>query len=288
MKKANHCKWVALLLVAVLFSGCAGASAPNADATTAESSAVTEETTMPEPSTAETSSPMTEPLTEATLPALQIEPGDYIMTFTDENTEDYLDYYLFIPENATENMSLLIFLHGDGEVGQIDKLKDFGPVGQAKEIYGSEYPFIIISPCTRHKTWIDGTIPATLKGLIDHVAETYNVDRDRIVISGHSRGAIGTWNMVSLYGDFFSAAVPISCGTGKALDMDNMVKVPVWGFAGTGEAAEQEYMGRMKNLIQRITEAGGPAQLTVLEGATHGETSSLPFTKETFEWMLSQ
>ncbi len=228
------------------------------------------------------------PKTESTIPALEIEPGDYLLTFTDENTGDYLDYYLFIPENAVEGMPLIVFLHGDGEVGKIDSLRDYGMIGQAKDVYGEEFPFIAISPCTRVTSWISGTIPQTLKALIDATVSTYSIDKEHIILTGHSRGSIGTWYMLSEYGDFFSAAVPVSCGSDSVLNIENCAEVPIWAFVGNGDVYENKYEWAMRSIIQRILDCGGQAEITILNGATHGDTSTEPYTLETFQWMLEQ
>ena len=201
---------------------------------------------------------------------------------------DYLDYYLFIPENAVENMPLIIFLHGIGEVGQVDLLEDHGMIKKAKEIYGDSFPFIALSPCTNTTSWTKYAVPDTLKALIDDIAVKCKIDPDRIIITGHSLGAIGTWNMVSLYGDFFSAAVPISCGIDQPMDYANCANVPIWAFAGTVGEYEVNYNNAMHHIVDRIVSYGGNVRITVLSGADHEMTLLAPYTPEFFQWMLEQ
>ena len=227
-----------------------------------------------------------ENMPEITPEPLNIATGDYMETYTDDMTGDWLDYWLFVPENATTNMPLIIFLHGDGEVNNIMTLKNFAMIKQAKEIYGQNFPFIAISPCTRTYSWIKGNIPTTLKGLIDSVVETYSIDTERIIITGHSRGAIGTWHLVDMYSDFFSAAVPVSCDSESPIDVANCVSTPIWGFVGGGDY--YDYGVNMQSLATQINELGGNAQITVLNSCSHGGTKDAAYTIETFEWMLSQ
>ena len=217
-----------------------------------------------------------------------MEPGSYLETYQDEETQDYLDYYLFIPEGASDKMPLVIFLHGDGEVGNPLLLEDFGLIKAAREIYGEKFPFIAISPCTRVESWISGSIPQTLIGLIDDISERLSINTDRIIITGHSRGAIGVWHMISTYGDFFSAAVPVSCGAETALDMENCVQVPVLAHAGNIGKNENIYREQMFNIVHKIKENGGNAELIVLESKNHTQTSTCAFTEEVFLWMLEQ
>ena len=239
--------------------------------------------------------PVTEISTEIPTEAVTVppyifpmEPGSYLETYQDEETQDYLDYYLFIPEGASDKMPLVIFLHGDGEVGNPSLLEDFGLIKAAREIYGEKFPFIAISPCTRVESWISGSIPQTLIGLIDDISERLSINTDRIIITGHSRGAIGVWHMISTYGDFFSAAVPVSCGAETALDMENCVQVPVLAHAGNIGKNENIYREQMFNIVHKIKENGGNAELIVLESKNHTQTSTCAFTEEVFLWMLEQ
>ena len=239
--------------------------------------------------------PVTEISTEMPTEAVTVppyifpmEPGSYLETYQDEETQDYLDYYLFIPEGASDKMPLVIFLHGDGEVGNPLLLEDFGLIKAAREIYGEKFPFIAISPCTRVESWISGSIPQTLIGLINDISERFSINRDRIIITGHSRGAIGVWHMISTYGDFFSAAVPVSCGAETALDMENCVQVPVLAHAGNIGKNENIYREQMFNIVHKIKENGGNVELIVLENKNHTQTSTCAFTEDVFLWMLEQ
>ena len=248
-----------------------------------------------EPAEEFSQAPVTEIPTEMPTEAVTVppyifpmEPGSYLETYQDEETQDYLDYYLFIPEGASNKMPLVIFLHGDGEVGNPSLLEDFGLIKAAREIYGEKFPFIALSPCTRVESWISGSIPQTLIGLINDISARLSINTDQIIITGHSRGAIGVWHMISTYGDFFSAAVPVSCGAETALDMENCVQVPVLAHAGNIGKNENIYREQMFDIVHKIKENGGNAELIVLENKNHTQTSTCAFTEDVFLWMLEQ
>lgn len=230
--------------------------------------------------------PATEP-PEETAPPLGMPAGSYLDSYTDEETGDYLDFYIHFPENAVEGMPLLVFLHGDGEVGNPYVLKNGGIIGKIRKLYGEEFPFISIAPNTRVRSWINGDIPETLKGLIDATVEMYSIDPERIIISGHSRGAIGVWNMISIYGDYFSAAVPIGSPHAKGhINYDNASKVPVWTFAGNIGETENSYHKYLEYNVEQINNRGGSAKFTILEGYNHGGAKSGAITQDTVIWML--
>ncbi len=156
------------------------------------------------------------------------------------------------------------------------------------ELYGTDFPFIAVSPCTHVRSWTDENVSGTLKGLIDHLVQVYEIDPDRIIITGHSLGAIGVWNMISTYGDFFAGAVPVSCGIDLPLDYDRCAEVPVYGIVGNMGEYENNYRRAMVKIVDNITQAGGNASLLVLDGATHEDTSTAAFGMETFQWILEQ
>ena len=216
------------------------------------------------------------------------EPGNYRECYNSgASSESWMEYYLHIPEGATENMPLVIFLHGDGEVGLIDNLENYGLMESAREIYGDQFPFIAITPCTRIYSWIRDDVSALLKQVIDTVVTDYSIDPNRIIITGHSRGAIGTWDLISRYGDFFSAAVPVSCNNENPMKLDTASKVPVWAFVGDQGQVEEKYAQYMGETVDALVKAGGDAKLTQLEDHWHIDTDTGAFTREVFDWMLS-
>lgn len=268
-------KLLPLLLLSLLLSGCA--ETPPPETTTPPTIAVTEPTLPAE----------TIPPTEA--PSLPYGPGDHLLRYDSSEYGDYLEYYLHIPENAQPGMPFIIFLHGDGEVGNLEGLSCYGLMAAAKEIYGENYPFIAITPCTRTISWVKDSIHGTLTELIEDVIGSCMADREKIIITGHSRGAIGTWNLISLYGDYFSAAVPISCDCGdRIINYASAAQVPLWAFVGSEGDLDQKYVRSMGYMCDQVTAAGGSAQFTILWGDYHNDTCKNAFTPELFQWMLEQ
>lgn len=234
--------------------------------------------------------PITEPTEPSTEPDLSIavEPGAHCGVATDDTTGDYLEYFLFVPEDAVQDMPLIVFLHGDGEAGNLASLETNVLITKLQEFYGDNYPFIVLAPCTRTASWIKGTIPSTLKFLIDEIVTECEIDPNRIILTGFSRGSIGVWHMISAYGDYFSAAVPVSCGNETALNLDNCVKVPILAFAGSGDENEWMYYNAMNNNVLRIQQAGGNAEMILLSGLMHPQTPYEAYSMDTFRWMLEQ
>ena len=269
-------KYLLLLFCALLLCGCSEpmVSAPTESATSATT----------EPTIAESTAPQT------TMPDLSISvpTGTHRCRFDDDTTGDYLEYYLFIPENAVQDMPLIVFLHGDGEVGNPDALEHYGPIIGAKEIYGESFPFILLSPATRQKSWTNGTIPDTLMNLIRYIIQECEIDPGRVILTGHSRGAMGTWYLASEYSEFFAAAVPVSCGTDMPLNFENLAQIPIFALTGNVGTYEINYKNAMEYLVSQINNHGGHVEFRILNGLGHDATSEKAYNQELFEWILEQ
>ena len=63
-----------------------------------------------------------------------------------------------------------------------------------------------------------------------HIAGQYNIDPDRIYITGLSMGGFGTWGAVTRRPGLFAAAVPMS-GYGNASDAASVRSIPFLVFS---------------------------------------------------------
>lgn len=281
--------YVLILAVVMLFAFCACASEKTAPTEIPTEPTVPSEPTETQPVATEppvTTAPTEPP--EPTIPPLA-EAGAYFDTFYSDEYDDYLDYYVHIPVGSVEGMPLVVYLHGDGEVNQPESLPKRGLSKLTKKVYGDEFPFILLEPNTRIKSWTSGDIPELLYELIGNVADEYKVNTDKIILTGHSRGAIGVWDMISIYGNYFSAAVPVSSPHQKGhIDYIKAAEVPVWTFAGDIGDTERWYHQYLAKNVEMIQVSGGFGKFTVLEGCDHGKAKNKAYVEETFEWMLAQ
>lgn len=219
---------------------------------------------------------------------LSYNAGSHKLSHHCSETGDDVNYWLHVPENATTNMPVIIFLHGIGERNKIDEIRDYGLIVQAKEIYGNDYPFIAIYPNLKYSTWYSYEFPKTIKSLIDDVVSVCEADSDRIIITGHSLGGGGTWDLVSRYGEFFSCAAPVSGNIdGGVTDYDQLAKIPIWAFCGDG-AVDSVYRQAIQNDVNNVNSHGGNAQYTLISNCDHAQSKEQAYSAETFEWMLAQ
>jgi len=202
-----------------------------------------------------------------------------------------LGYWVYLPEDygkLDKEWPLLLFLHGGGERG--DGVKDIDKVlilGLPKLIEkGQTYPFIMVSPqCPIKSSWREQT--DELAALVDDVADTYAVDKDRLYVTGPSMGGGGTWAMIESHPKKFAAAVPI-CGRGdKRAARKRLKDLPVWVFHGAKDKviplAESEVM------VDALKAAGNDqVKFTVYPERGHNSWVPAYATPELFEWLLGQ
>jgi predicted peptidase len=231
----------------------------------------------------------TEPAESTVLPTETYAPipeSTFLDSFTDPDLNRIMEYHMYIPKDATEQMPLIVYLHGLGAVGNSALNSENPLIVKAREVYGDSFPFLILAPSSMGKeTWISQDMPERVKNLVYYIADQYNVDRDKIIITGHSMGAAGVMRQVELYSDLYSAAIPISMPGTSFVKVEKCLDVPIWGLAGSDEFPSFVHM---QTLMDEIKNAGGNAKFTLLEGVTHGKTALESYVYDVLYWAISQ
>ena len=230
--------------------------------------------------------------------SLGIEAGVYERSDYDSE----MRYVEVIPEDATTNMPIVVYLHGIWAYASFSEnaphylITEFVKSGKA---YNTE-KFILIVPrvvlsqgdSRGMVTWktsqgIEQT--KKLKGLIDFIVEKYQANDRKIIITGVSLGGDGTWNMIESYPDLFSAGVPISGCAGGSAVASKFVSTPIITYHGTG-ALEDAYKQCVPSIYNKIKSAGGNIQLRVKNGYSHGMMQNVykEDNGSIFDWMLEQ
>ena len=215
---------------------------------------------------------------------LNVSDGTYIRTY------DGKKYVEVIPPNATTDLPLIVFLHGDGENGCISCLESLQITKyiKSKKAYEIE-DFIYIAVLRPESGYASSYNTTNIKKVIDHVVEQYEIDKDRIYISGFSGGSIITWAMVNSYPNYFAAAIPVSCGAYGSISPNNFKTTPVWSMAGTSGSNESRYNREMASFVRKINDAGGNAKHDTLSGESHGSMQGKVYNNiEIYKWLLSK
>jgi len=193
-------------------------------------------------------------------------------------------YLLFLPEGYGQQQKkwpLMLFLHGAGERGNnLELVKKHGPpkIVQTRR----DFPFIVVSPqCPEGDWWTKKT--EVLINLLDEIIAQYDVDTERVYLTGLSMGGYGSWALAADYPDRFAAVVPI-CGGGNRT-MSLMLKdVPIWAFHGAKDSTVP--VEESKEIVEAINRRGGNAKLTIYPEANHDSWTQTYDNQEVYDWLL--
>ena len=204
------------------------------------------------------------------------------------NNGDFnIGYNVFEPKNRTgEPLPLIVFLHGLGERGngttELDRATAYGLPKCLKD--GLDCPAVVIVPqCPLETIW--SNIPYAVKELIDKIVEEYNIDKNRISLTGWSMGGFGTWDIGTAFPRLFSAIAPV-CGGGKPWLASELKDVPVWAFHGEDDPIVP--LNCSVDMVDAINKEGGNARLTIFHGVGHGSWQDAYTSTNVVEWLIGQ
>ncbi|WP_461364642.1 carboxylesterase family protein [Candidatus Darwinibacter acetoxidans] len=203
-----------------------------------------------------------------------------------------LSYALYLPPGyeagGEKSWPLLFFLHGAGERGEnLDLVAVHGPLKYVQE--GKDFPFIIVAPqCRENETW-DRNLDE-LDRLFEEIVNSYQVDTERIYLTGLSMGGYGTWHWGVHQPQAFAALVPICGGamwlTGFPERVAVLKDVPIWTFHGTADDVVPPE--RSEELVEVLLNLNAPIRFTKYAGVGHDSWSLAYVEPELIPWLLEQ
>jgi predicted peptidase len=212
-------------------------------------------------------------------------PGQHSQVFEKTITRNLsCRYLLFLPDGYNKQKQgwpLILFLHGAGERGSdLKKVKIHGPPKIVEK--QKDFPFIVVSPqCPEDDWWTDKI--EVLIHLLDDIVARYNVDTERIYLTGLSMGGYGTWALAAKYPERFAAIAPI-CGGGNRIMAFRLKDVPVWAFHGAKDNVVP--LKQSEEMVDTIKAGGGNAKLTVYPDAGHDSWTETYNNRELYDWFL--
>ena len=208
--------------------------------------------------------------------------ADEIQTVTKEN----LRYYLYYPEGYEDSESehgLLLFLHGGGESGEaLEEIKKNGPPRLL--VSGKQFPFLVLAPQNPHaKKWwnTDAVIQ-----LLDSITETNRVDKNRIYLSGLSRGGSAAWELATQYPEKF-AALAVVCGMAPVPYAHWIDKeMPIWVFHGDKDPVIN--VSESDRMVEKLQEMGYDVRYSRYENVGHNAWGRAYTNDSLYTWMAQQ
>lgn len=210
-----------------------------------------------------------EPLTEDT--------GGYQVENILGSTDAVYGHYIYTPSDYNKNSNttypLLVFLHGGGQIGNSetnpDALKVLLNTGPPKLInkkeWAPKYPMIVASPQSTGR-WE----PKKIHDFISYLIINYNININRIYLTGYSMGGNGCFNYISEYGaDAYATAIVPIAGGGNPNTGNKFNTISVWAFHGDNDTTVSHT--KSINMINAINFANPKvkAKLTIYPGVAH-------------------
>ncbi len=114
--------------------------------------------------------------------------------------------------------------------------------------------------------------------------EKYNVDKNRIYVTGLSMGGYGTWSLAMEYPYRFAAIAPI-CGAGNERIACRLKDTPVWAFHGAKDNVVP--ISGDQKLIDELKKCGGDIKFTIYPNANHDSWTETYNNPKLYDWLLS-
>jgi predicted peptidase len=213
------------------------------------------------------------------------QPGQQVACEMTKKVEVGIGYQLFLPasydQDTEKDWPMILFLHGAGERGDdLEMVKMHGPPKMVES--DPDFKFVIVSPqCPKEQVWDI----AVLNALLDEIIEKYNIDQDRVYLTGLSMGGYGTWNLSTFHADRFAAIAPI-CGGGQArMALWRLKGMPIWVFHGAKDGVVP--ISESKTMVETLKKVGEDVRFTIYPEAGHDSWTQAYNTPELFDWFLS-
>ncbi len=205
------------------------------------------------------------------------------------HTMGNLQYYLYIPSNPTDNMALIMYLHG-GTNKKLSAEALLTTDGFPKYLYDGYYgdlrAYVVIPKLeSNYNGWVD--ISDDLRNLIKNISENYGVDINKVSLTGHSMGATGTFQLQVKLPNTFACIAPVSGSIRNTEDnLKALSKTKIWAFVATEDTVVNPESTRI--IIESLIEMGSDAQITEIEGADHFEMPELVYKDSNLvQWLVN-
>lgn len=199
-------------------------------------------------------------------------------------------YWLYTPENPTENMPLIVYLHGASGRGEDLNLvvadEDFPKYLQSGEL-GDVRAYVLIPQLPADlRSWSD--ISDSLYSLIQKTVSDLSIDTENISLAGFSMGGTAVWELAAEYPDLFARIAPLAGSARGVLEQVSVLQeIPVRAFVGAADTVIAP--NSSEQMVAELGKAGADAQITVLDGADHVSVPSLVYHDENnrlVDWLV--
>jgi predicted esterase/HEAT repeat protein len=181
-------------------------------------------------------------------------------------------YTMFVPPSydPLRPTPLLVGLHGGGAGGK-DGSEVTGSGPSAMNFYtqiAEERGWLVACPSALRAPWSAKENEPFLEAMMDELFLLYNVDVNRVYLTGHSMGGFGSWYWGNEWAERWAAVGPMAGGGCPGVDRFRDTQTPVYLFHGTDDNVCG--VGPDRAAAEQMLKNGNDFVYTELNGVGHG------------------
>ena len=207
--------------------------------------------------------------------------GEFKKAYRSKVDNTLQPYQVFVPTayDKAKAFPLVIALHGMGG----DENSYFQAYAQgAFKVEAEKRGYVVACP--------KGRKPASMyigdaeKDVMDVIAEMrrdYNIDPDRIYLTGHSMGGYGTWSVAMSHPEVFAALAPVAGGSNNPAGMSKIAHIPQ--IVVHGDSDPTVSVERSRAMVAAGKKLGVELKYIEVPGGDHGSVVA-PNFPAVFDW----
>lgn len=204
------------------------------------------------------------------------------MIRTEHNENKWIFPFVeYSPTSKSGRLPLIIQLHGAGERG--NGKEDLSLVdihGFSKIIKDEELPCIFAMPqCPPESFWAAKV--ESIVTFINQLVKEYDIDTDRIYLTGLSMGGYGTWFTAMAHPELFAKIAPV-CGGGMAWNA-SVLTMPIWAFHGACDTVVSP--SQSDEMVAALKAVSADIKYSRVDGVGH-EVWNIAYTEPLLRWLL--
>ncbi|WP_224998168.1 PA14 domain-containing protein [Cesiribacter sp. SM1] len=201
-------------------------------------------------------------------------------------------FFEYLPagySSSSEKKPLILYLHGAGELGNgtSDLSKMYQRALPKLLKNGKEIDFVVIAPQAPSWWHYHDLMP-----MLNWIKENYNIDTERIYLTGISMGGTKVWDFAGDHPDQITAVSPLGADA-RNQDVCRLSSVPVWAFHGKNDnvypaSSMMAAINTLNNSCNPV--ANPPAQGTIYSQHGHDDLWDYVYNgtygDDVYAWML--